>query len=141
GRGLVDSQYLFPLEGADVPAGLTLPPPPEIAQLQREPEQGAGAVASDSAERPETTDAAARPAGSFADLQANVLWDYGFCGVDDGQLNSPRGVAVDPRSGDVFVADSGNGRIVRLDADGNLLGAWTIGGADTVAADAEGPQP
>ena len=141
GRGLVDSQYLFPLEGADVPAGLTLPPPPEIAQLQREPEQGAGAVASDSAERPETTDAAARPAGSFADLQANVLWDYGFCGVDDGQLNLPRGVAVDPRSGDVFVADSGNGRIVRLDADGNLLGAWTIGGADTVAADAEGPQP
>ena len=39
------------------------------------------------------------------------------------------------------MADSGNGRIVRLDADGNLLGAWTIGGADTVAADAEGPQP
>ena len=125
GRGLVDSQYLFPLEGAEVPAGLTLPPPPEIAQLQREPEQGAGAVAPDAGERPETTtDLGARPAGDFTPLAAEVLWSYGVCGADDGQLSSPRGVAVDARTGDVFIADSGNARIVRLDADGNLLGTW-----------------
>ena len=126
GRGLVESQYLFPLEGDEVPAGLTLPPPPEIAQLQREPEPEAALP--HGGERPETPDTSVRPAGDFSALQADVLWSYGFCGADDGQLSAPRGVAIDPRSGDVYVADSGNARIVRLDADGNLLGAWGTAG-------------
>ena len=89
----------------------------------------------------EAPDAGARPAGSFAALQADVLWSYGSCGADDGQLSSPRGVAVDAQTGDVFVADTGNARVVRLDADGNLLGAWGTGGDAPVAAGAEGPEP
>ena len=32
GRAIIDSAYLFPLEGDEIPAGLAMPPPPEIAQ-------------------------------------------------------------------------------------------------------------
>ncbi|MEZ4767221.1 MAG: PA14 domain-containing protein [Caldilineales bacterium] len=128
GRGLVDSSYLFPLEGDAVPAGLTLPAPPEISQVLREPEQGAGQVAAGAGERPETPGAAIQPAGDFGTLPADVLWSFGACGIGDGQLNAPRGVAVDARTGDVFIADTGNARIVRLDADGNLLGSWGSAG-------------
>jgi DNA-binding beta-propeller fold protein YncE len=38
----------------------------------------------------------------------------------DGKLNQPHGVAVDP-NGNVYVADAGNQRVVKLDPSGNLL--------------------
>jgi hypothetical protein len=38
GRAVIDSQFLFPLEGDEIPAGLALPPPPEIALPFTRPE-------------------------------------------------------------------------------------------------------
>ena len=40
GRAIVDSAYLFPLEGEAIPEGLAMPPPPEIAPS--EPGAGGG---------------------------------------------------------------------------------------------------
>jgi hypothetical protein len=44
------------------------------------------------------------------------------------------GVAVDQSSGDVYVADSGNHRIVKLDADGNFISTWGWGVSDGSSA-------
>jgi DNA-binding beta-propeller fold protein YncE len=40
--------------------------------------------------------------------------NYGTLGSGSGQFNAPTGIAVDPTTGDVFVADSGNNRVVEL---------------------------
>jgi DNA-binding beta-propeller fold protein YncE len=56
-----------------------------------------------------------------------------FCleGTAAGQCSVPRGIAVDPASGDAYLADSGNNRIEKLTAWGQLLRAW---GWDVVAS-------
>jgi DNA-binding beta-propeller fold protein YncE len=48
-------------------------------------------------------------------------------GSGDGQFDSPTGIAVD-RSGDVLVADTGNGRIEKFSPDGAFLSAIGIKG-------------
>ena len=53
--------------------------------------------------------------------------DAGIAGAGDGQLSGPEAIAVDPRNGDVLVADTGNGRIVRFDAMGDYLGEFGDG--------------
>lgn len=68
--------------------------------------------------------------GSGADTAAN-----------GGQLNAPAGLAVDQSSGDVYVAEEGNRRISKFDADGNFLRAfgWDVvstGGSGDVSTDA-----
>ncbi|MFZ2489768.1 MAG: PA14 domain-containing protein [Anaerolineae bacterium] len=125
GRAIIDSQYLFPLEGEEIPAGIALPPPPEIAEVfQRPLEEPAPLPPAGDAPVP-----AAQPSTDFALLPAAVAWRYGgVCGVEEGQLAGPRGVAVAQASGDVYIADTDNSRIVRLAADGSYLSAWGAAG-------------
>jgi len=121
GRAVIDSKFLFPLEGEEIPAGLILPPPPEIALPFQRPE-------TEAAPPPAAGDAVALLpiSGDFTPLPAGVAWSFGgVCGPGLDQLASPRGVAIDPASGEVFVADTGNGRIVRLDAAGRFVAAWS----------------
>ena len=124
GRAVIDSQFLFPLEGDEIPAGLAVPPPPEIALPFVRPDTGAAEPPAP----PPVSGAApvTQPAGDFSVLPATVLWTFGggVCGAGLDQLASPRGVAIDPASGDVFVADTGNSRIVRLDAGGQFVASW-----------------
>lgn len=127
GRAVVDSQYLFPLEGEAIPEGLALPPPPEIAQIEGPGEATTGEVAAPAAQPSQPVGAApaARPGADFPALAAEVVWEYGgSCGVGQEQLNAPRGVAIDPLSGAVFVADAGNFRVVKLTSDGQFVQAW-----------------
>jgi sugar lactone lactonase YvrE len=49
----------------------------------------------------------------------NFLGDIGA-----GQLTAPQGMTADATG--VYVADPGNGRIVKFDANGNVLGTWTM---------------
>ena len=44
-------------------------------------------------------------------------------GAGPGQFTEPRGIAID-REGNLLVADSGNNRIQKLDAEGNPIAAW-----------------
>jgi NHL repeat len=46
---------------------------------------------------------------------------FGTAGSGNGQFNDPVKVAVDETSGDVYVADQGNGRVQKFDAEGNYL--------------------
>jgi DNA-binding beta-propeller fold protein YncE len=56
--------------------------------------------------------------------------NIGSAGDGDGQLESPRDVAIDNPSGDVYVADTGNHRIVKFDSSGNFLATWGWGVSD-----------
>ena len=51
---------------------------------------------------------------------------FGRPGTREGEFRGPMGVAVTPGSGDIYVADTGNGRVQRFDCQGHFLG--TISG-------------
>ncbi|NOZ26559.1 MAG: hypothetical protein GXP39_00715 [Chloroflexi bacterium] len=108
-RELIPPEYLFPLEGEELPADLVLPPPPEAAPPARPtiPEEAEPA--------PQPPGAGLPPAPTIASEQ---LWSVGSCGDGAEQLSQPRGLAVDG-SGRVFVADAGNHRVVRLSPTGD----------------------
>jgi NHL repeat-containing protein len=55
---------------------------------------------------------------------------FGSSGSGAGQLQNPTGMASDQRSGNVYIADSGNNRVEKFDATGNFLAAWGWGVAD-----------
>jgi|GEM_PF-1017569 len=54
----------------------------------------------------------------------NDLVHYLPGGVEDGEFKTPRDIAVD-RNGHVYVADTGNQRIQKLDSEGEFLAKWT----------------
>jgi DNA-binding beta-propeller fold protein YncE len=56
------------------------------------------------------------------------LTKWGSAGSLDGQFNQPIGLAVD-RSGNVFVADSGNARVQKFTNEGTFVGTVGCSGA------------
>jgi DNA-binding beta-propeller fold protein YncE len=50
-------------------------------------------------------------------------------GTGNGQFGRPVGVAVDPRSGDLYVSDATRGLVDTFDSGGNFL--FSFGGAGT----------
>ena len=61
------------------------------------------------------------PVDAYAGVQRSVVPDQVIANVG---LNSPRGIALAPDGSSVYVADTGNSRIVRLDSSGNILTSW-----------------
>ena len=69
----------------------------------------------------------------------------GISGSDEGQFDGPGDVAVDS-SGDLYVADYGNGRIQKFTSDGKFITTWGSSGSgegqfdfpDDVAVDSSG---
>ncbi len=119
GKSLLPGAYLYPVEEA-LPVGLELPPPPLFSPPVAAPppalppvdvESGRPAIAADSS------------LGDFPAAQPATLWTFGACGSGREQLQKPIGVAVSA-TGEVFIADMGNSRIVRLDPDGGFGHAW-----------------
>ena len=53
--------------------------------------------------------------------------DFGSTGPGDGQFENPSDVAVDGSNGDLYVADTGNHRVVKLDPAGDFIAAWGWG--------------
>lgn len=64
-----------------------------------------------------------RPPGS-----ATAEFDFGATGTQGGQFNAARGVAVDPRNGDILVTDRNNHRYQRFNASGTFIRAvgWDV---------------
>jgi DNA-binding beta-propeller fold protein YncE len=58
-----------------------------------------------------------------------LITKWGSSGTDDGQFQMPRAIAVDPGTGDVYVADSGLNRIQKFSSDGTFLTKWGATGA------------
>ncbi|HEX9482741.1 MAG TPA: hypothetical protein VF927_11625, partial [Solirubrobacteraceae bacterium] len=52
---------------------------------------------------------------------------FGSPGSAAGQLEEPKGVAINESSGDIYVVDSGNNRVDRFDHEGNFIEAWGWG--------------
>ena len=59
---------------------------------------------------------------------------FGRLGTRDGEFQGPTGIAVAPNSGDIYVADAGNGRVQRFDASGNFLGLIGMAGPGHVSS-------
>jgi sugar lactone lactonase YvrE len=57
------------------------------------------------------------------------VFSFGFAspGAEAGQVSSPAGVAVDPLTHDVYVADQGNHRVDEFEAGGAFVRAWGWG--------------
>lgn len=51
-----------------------------------------------------------------------------------GSLSEPHGLAVDQATGNLYVADTGNARVVEFDSSGTLIRAWGWGVADGLPA-------
>jgi NHL repeat-containing protein len=65
--------------------------------------------------------------GSALAATNHVLTDsFGSPGSGNGQLKDPEGIALDESTGDVYVADTGNRRVSKFDADGDFLLSWGI---------------
>lgn len=56
--------------------------------------------------------------------------NIGAPGSGDGQLLNPQDVAVDDSTGDIYVADTGNHRVMKFDSSGHFLAAWGWGVTD-----------
>ncbi|MGH7806306.1 MAG: flippase activity-associated protein Agl23, partial [Candidatus Binatia bacterium] len=62
------------------------------------------------------------------DGEGKRLHVFGSEGSNDGQFVEPVGLAFDPSSETLFVADTGNHRVQRLGLDGTFRGKWTATG-------------
>jgi DNA-binding beta-propeller fold protein YncE len=60
-------------------------------------------------------------------IDAKLLWQTGECGSGEGRFQTPHGIAVDP-GGNIWVADTGNQRIVELNPEGQFVRSFGRGG-------------
>ena len=110
---LVPLDYLFPVEGENVPETL-MPPPPPVPAPSPPPPVG------------ETQPPAPLPPAQEAtlpQLDLKPIWTVGTCGSGEGQFQGPRGVAAG-EGGRIYVADTGNQRVVILSPEGKVLGTF-----------------
>ncbi|MEA3336772.1 MAG: glycosyltransferase family 39 protein [Chloroflexota bacterium] len=124
GQAMVTPEYLIPLEAEAIPEGLVMPPLPAVERSGGGLEPDAGAVTEIAPSRPDTGVVAGPVANDLPQLEAKVRWRIGSCGSGENQFSSPRGVAVDLSNGSVYVADTGNFRIVVLGEQGVIEKVW-----------------
>jgi hypothetical protein len=108
---LLLSNYLLPSTAEIAPGDAPLPPAPALLDARL----GSGHFAlSTSMEL--TQPARALPPMDLPALPAEPVWQLGSgCGAGAGQVDRPHGLALDAVAGLLFVADSGNRRVVALD--------------------------
>ena len=58
---------------------------------------------------------------------------FGAPGTGDGQFNHPQAVAINLGNGNVYVADTGNGRVQRFGSGGNFLGKFATNTPQDIA--------
>jgi hypothetical protein len=111
------SGYLLPTTGAVSLADQTPPPPPPLL----DPALGNDDFALTRIASAWQPDVRIPPSG-LEPLPLETLWTAGAgCGAGENQLNAPHGLAFDPASGQLYVADTGNRRVQVLDLDGGFV--------------------
>jgi hypothetical protein len=70
------------------------------------------------------------PSGATAANGPGALWQRCDGGAEDVSCFIPRGIAVNPTSGNVYISDQSNSRIVEMTAWGELVRAWGWGVSD-----------
>jgi hypothetical protein len=75
------------------------------------------------------------PAANAANMP--LLWKKCTSGSGAGECSIPRGIAIDPSSGNAYIADQANARMVELTAWGEFVKAWGWG----VVASGPGNEP
>jgi tripartite motif-containing protein 2/3/tripartite motif-containing protein 71 len=55
-----------------------------------------------------------------------LLLSWGSRGSGPGEFVGPKGVSIDPTTGRLYVADTGNGRVQRLAPDGTPEVSWQL---------------
>jgi hypothetical protein len=111
------SRYLLPTTGAVSLADQTPPPPPPLL----DPALGNDDFALTRIASAWQPDVRIPPSG-LEPLPLETLWTAGAgCGAGENQLNAPHGLAFDPASGQLYVADTGNRRVQVLDLDGGFV--------------------
>jgi len=63
------------------------------------------------------------PVGPLDEIPMELIWEAGSCGRASNQFLEPHGAAVDIQ-GNLYVADTGNRRVVILESDGAVVGGW-----------------
>jgi hypothetical protein len=109
-------QNLLPRIGEVTSADAALPVPPPLAAPQLGDDQFALSQAS-----PVWQPAVRIPPQKLPPLPLEALWVAGNgCGAGEDQLNAPRGLAFSRDGTRLYVADTGNRRVVVYDIDGGL---------------------
>ncbi len=121
-KTLLPSEYLRPVEGQLSQNAILPPLPTREAAPQPGPDAQPGGAQPGLDESP-TVPVSGGELGDFAAIHPPVLWTYGSCGSGETELRHPSGVAMD-EDGVVYVADTGNHRIVAIDEAGARLNAW-----------------
>ena len=68
-------------------------------------------------------------------LRGHVLErSFGSTGSEAGQMLEPKGVAINEKTGDIYVVDSGNNRVDRFNKEGAFIEAWGFGVKDGLKA-------
>lgn len=115
------SHYLLPTTGQVSRADRTPPPAPPLL----DPALGDDDFALTRAVSAWQPDVRIPPAG-LEPLPLETLWTAGAgCGAGEDQLNAPHGLAFDPASGRLYVADTGNRRVQAIDLDGGFATSLT----------------
>jgi DNA-binding beta-propeller fold protein YncE len=71
-----------------------------------------------------------QPAAALSARGHTFLESFGAPGGGAGELNQPRGVAVNEATGDIYVVDAGNERVDRFGPDDGFIEAWGWGVLD-----------
>jgi len=119
---LLESQYLRPELGQIFPGDAALPPSPPLL----DPLLGDDAFAlsySNEMIHPQTV----IPPINLPNALLGPVWQAGAtCGAEDDQMNMPRGAAIDVDAQRVYVADTGNRRILVFDMhSGERIAAYS----------------
>ncbi len=108
---LLDSLYLRPELGQITVDDAAMPEAPPLLDSSLGDDEFALTYSSDLIQ-PQTV----VPPLALSPLSLELVWQAGACGAGDGQFFTPHGLAYDPTSQQFYVADTGNKRIVALDA-------------------------